>query len=185
VCKIFNKGKIFTKFKLVPSFKIKLCTLSFWIQTLKQSCRAWKVLQLSFWTLFLLSSSLKVITGLQTGPWNFKKIAFWSSHPQPSFFFFLWLIFSAPLFLLCRRRNFPEFKPAVSSPLPSHPHAPPLALPAALARLRGPFPALPRAHAGCLSAARTACSRAAVVPRPCALPYLLLPISSCPKPSWS
>jgi hypothetical protein len=56
----FNKDKDFIKFKFSPSLKIKLHTLSFGVQILKQSCRARKVVQLSFW-LHLCSSPRTVI----------------------------------------------------------------------------------------------------------------------------
>jgi hypothetical protein len=50
-----NKDKDFIKFKFSPRLKIKLHILSFGVQTLKQDCRVWKVIQLSFWSHLCLS----------------------------------------------------------------------------------------------------------------------------------
>jgi hypothetical protein len=49
-------------------------TLSFWNQTLKQSCRAWKVVQLSFWSFLHLSPVSVGNLVLLSGPWSFCKL---------------------------------------------------------------------------------------------------------------
>jgi hypothetical protein len=63
--------------QIQPLFKnsrVKMQVLSFWTWALKQYCRVWKTLQLSFWAFLHSDFSLMGNFALQKGPYNFLKL---------------------------------------------------------------------------------------------------------------